>query len=290
MQQVTFIQQPTNTTAGVVIAPSVTVRLQDVYGNNVSQSNTFINLSLFSGTGPLNGILSKQTNGSGLATFDDLSLNFTGTKQLQATSGVLASENSNPFVINAAAATQVVFVQQPTDAVAGVAISPSVTVQLKDTFGNNVSQANKSITLSLFSGSGTLSGTVTQLTNASGLATFNNLSVNLVGTKSLQAASSGLTSATSNTFVISAAAASKVAFISQPTDTTAGNNIASVTVQLQDVFGNSVSTSNVSVTVSLNSGTGPLQSTNFTQITNGSGLATFSDLRIDKIGPRRCKR
>jgi len=284
--QVSFIQQPTNTAAGATISPSVTVQLEDQYGNDISQSGVDINLALILGTGPLNGTLTRQTNAGGLATFDNLSLNLTGTKQLQATSTGLASEDSNTFVIGAAAATQLVFVQQPTDAVAGVAISPSVTVQLLDQFGNLANQAGVDITLSLLTGSGTLSGTVTRATNASGLATFNDLSINLVGTKSLQATSSGLTSATSNNFVISAAPASQVVFVQQPTDTTAGNNISpAVTVQVQDQFGNNVSQSGTSVTVSLNSGTGPLQGS-LTQTTNASGLATFNDLRIDVIGAK----
>ena len=107
----------------------------------------------------------------------------------------------------AAVATKLAFVQQPTNATAGAAIgAPSVTVQLQDAGGGAVAQAGVSITLALASGTGTLSGTATQTTSGSGVATFSGLSVNLIGTKTLSAASGVLTGATSNTFVISAGA------------------------------------------------------------------------------------
>ena len=110
-----------------------------------------------------------------------------------------------------ASATNLAFVQQPTDTVAGQPISPAVTVQLQDSGSSPVAQAGVSIVLALGSGTGTLSGTKTQPTNASGLATFAGLSVYLIGTKTLSASSSGLTGATSNPFVISAGAATSLA-------------------------------------------------------------------------------
>src|SRR5205807_3348801 len=43
----------------------------------------------------------------------------------------------------AANANKLAFVQQPSNAVAGASISPPVTVQVQDQFGNNVAAANK---------------------------------------------------------------------------------------------------------------------------------------------------
>ena len=108
-------------------------------------------------------------------------------------------------------ATQVAFAQQPTNAAAGATISPAVTVQLQDAGANPVSIAGTTITLSLTSGSGTLSGTASRVTNASGLATFNDLSIDLAGSKQLTAASAGLASAVSGAFTITAGAAAAVA-------------------------------------------------------------------------------
>ena len=101
-----------------------------------------------------------------------------------------------------------VFIQQPSDATTGSAISPAVTVQLQDALGNNVTAADVSIAMSLSSGTGVLSGTTPKATNASGLATFSDLSINLAGSKSLTATSGVLTPAVSNSFTISAPVAS----------------------------------------------------------------------------------
>src|SRR5439155_15431183 len=128
---------------------------------------------------------SRITSGTG--TCGKLSINPDVSKNLTATSGA-ASVVSSAFNITAAAVGTLTFAQQPTNTVAGVSISPAVTVQAKDAFGNNVPSA--SVTMTLTGGStGTLSGTTTQPTDANGVATFGNLSINLVGSKSLKATS-----------------------------------------------------------------------------------------------------
>jgi hypothetical protein len=99
-------------------------------------------------------------------------------------------------------ATKVVFTQQPTDTVVEQNITPAVTVQLQDNSSNNVTDPNIPITMTLTSGTGTLLGTTTQMTNASGLATFNDLHFNVTGAKQLTASSGSLTPATSNSFNI----------------------------------------------------------------------------------------
>lgn len=147
-----------------------------------------------------------------------------------------------------APATHLGFVQQPTNAVAGQAIAPAVTAQLLDAANAPVAQAGTSITLALGSGTGTLSGTATQVTNASGLATFAGLSVDLSGTKTLSATSAGLTGATSATFVISAAAATALAITGGNVQHTPIGTAFAVPLQatVTDTFGNPVT--GVSVT------------------------------------------
>src|SRR5439155_1614930 len=146
---------------------------------------------------------------------------------------------SGSFVISSAAASQLVFVQQPSDATAGVAIAPVASVWVTDAFGNNVSGA--SVTVTLTTGSGVLSGTTTQTSDGSGGATFADLSVDLSGSKKLTASSGTLTSVESSGFNITAAAASQLAFVQQPSDAAAGVAIApAVTVRAEDSFGNLV--------------------------------------------------
>src|SRR5262249_20337104 len=97
------------------------------------------------------------------------------------------------------------FVQQPSDTVAGATMSPPVTVQLVDNFGNPVRTAGVAVTLLLnpvVRLSRTLGGSVTQNTDSSGLATFADLSGTQAGAYQLTAQSGGVGSATSGVFRI----------------------------------------------------------------------------------------
>jgi hypothetical protein len=130
------------------------------------------------------------------------------------TTAVLGGSSDNSGVgaawIFVASATQLALVQQPTDAVSGQDIAPAVTVQLEDSSGDPVAQAGVTVGVSLSSGTGTLSGTLSQATDASGVATFNDLSIDLVGSKQLTASSGSLTSAVSDSFMITAGAAASL--------------------------------------------------------------------------------
>ncbi len=92
------------------------------------------------------------------------------------------------------------FVQQPVDTPAGQTITPAVTVQLYGGNGQPVAQSGVSITMSLGSGTGSLSGTVSQQTDATGLASLADLSIDLAGQKQLTAAASGYVPAVSSPF------------------------------------------------------------------------------------------
>ncbi len=74
------------------------------------------------------------------------------------------------------------FVQQPSNTPAGQTIAP-VTVQIQNSSGGPSNQAGVAILLTLSSGTGTLLGTVVQFTDATGTATFNDLSIGTVGTE-----------------------------------------------------------------------------------------------------------
>jgi hypothetical protein len=164
-----------------------------------------------------------------------------------ATTAILGGTGDNSGVgaawVFVSSATQLAFVQQPTGTVSGQHIAPAVTVQLEDSGGTPVSQAGETVAMSLSSGTGTLSGTLSQVTDGSGLATFNDLSIDLVGSKQLTAACGSLTSAVSGSFMITAGAAASI--------TTAAGTPQAVTVNTQfpqplevtvtDAFGNPLS-------------------------------------------------
>ena len=191
--------QPSNAVAGVAIAPAVRLKVMDSFGNPISGASVAV---VMSGGGTLSGTLSQNTDGAGLATFGDLSVDLVGTKQLHATSGSLGPVSSSNFDITAAAAANLSYDVQPSNAVAGVAISPAVLLKVTDGFGNPISGASVAVVMS---GGGTLSGTLSHNTDGAGLATFGDLSVDIVGTKQLHATSGSLGPVSSANFDITAA-------------------------------------------------------------------------------------
>ena len=103
-------------------------------------------------------------------------------------------------------ASKLGFTTQPADAQAKATLSP-VVVQVQTSGGAPVASNGVPITLTLSSGSGSLSGTTTRSTDTAGKATFNDLSIDTAGTgKQLTATASGigagLTSAVSSNFAI----------------------------------------------------------------------------------------
>ena len=278
-----FVQQPSDSTAGVAISPAVTVQVQDAFGNPVTTDTSAVTLAI--GNNPGGSTLSgtaTQNAVAGTATFNDLSLDKTGTGYtLVASDGALSGATSNGFAINAAAAASIAFGQQPSDTTAGVAISPAVTVQLFDAFGNLASNDNSSqVSVAVASGPGTMSGGGA-VTVSAGVATFPNLVLTTAGTYTL-GASSGVFTATSASFVVSPAAGNHLAIQVQPSDTTAGQAIfPAVTVQLQDQFNNPLLTSGVAVTLSAN-GPGAIVSGNSANTVGG--IATFNAVVIQTAG------
>jgi hypothetical protein len=181
---------------------------------------------------------------------------------------------------------QLVFQQQPTDTTAGQSITPAVQVAIVDpATGIPIAFDNTdTVTMSL-NGGGTLGGTLTE-TVSGGVATFADLSITQAATGyMLNADSTGLLTATSSAFAITAAAARHLVFSQQPTDTPAGQTISQVVVQVVDQFGNVITDYSGTVSLSLNDNpmTGATLSGTLT-VTVVNGVATFSDLSIDLAG------
>jgi hypothetical protein len=179
------------------------------------------------------------------------------------------------------------FVQQPTNVAAGSSITPAVTVVIEDASGNLVTTATNVVSLQINPNpaGGTLSGTLAS-TAVAGVATFSADSINKAGNGyTLSAMASGLTSATSATFNVTAGAASQLAFVQQPASVATGSSISpAVTVAVEDAFGNVVTTATDLVTVAI--GTNPSGGTlGGTAAENAvNGIASFSNLSINKTG------
>lgn len=109
-------------------------------------------------------------------------------------------------ILNRAGATEMVFLPMPTSAQAGLDLSPSVTVQLRDVLHRNIVGHQYQVTLALGSGpaNATLGGIATTATDTNGTATFLGISVDRQGTYTLVASITSLR-ATSDPFIVSAA-------------------------------------------------------------------------------------
>lgn len=186
--------------------------------------------------------------------------------------GVTSGANAGPLTEVAGAAKKLAFVQSPTNTPATSSITPAVTVQVQDQYGNNRTTAadTQSITMAIGTNpaSGTLSGT-TPVAAVTGLATFSNLSINNVGSGyTLTASSTGLTSITSVAFNITGALNNFLV------EASAGGNIASqiagtpfnIKITARDVSNSTVTAFTGTVTLTSTgtlSGTPPITTANF---------------------------
>src|SRR5207253_2225680 len=149
---------------------------------------------------PVTGFPINPTNAFTNGVLLNYSVNITNTGNFTITAVGTGSNGgtgtSNPFQVNAGAASKLAFILQPTTTTAGQTISPAVTVQIQDANGNLTSStASVGIAILANPSSGTLSGT-TPKAAVSGTATFSDLSINKGGVGyTLQATSAGLTSA-----------------------------------------------------------------------------------------------
>jgi hypothetical protein len=139
-----------------------------------------------------------------------------------------------------------------------------------------------------------LAGTTT-LNATSGAAAFADLSISRAGTNYVLVASApGLTSATTQHFTVSAAAASSLVFVVQPTTTDEGDPISPApVVEARDGFGNRVESFTGTVTIIVRSTNGTSAPPSGTTLSGTpavaavAGQATFSNLRITVSADRQ---
>ena len=298
--QLVYTTQPAGATAGAAFGTQPVVTVEDAFGNTVTtgaDSTINITAAIQTGTGSLQGTLTKSAV-AGVATFTNLRIDTTGAKTLRA-SGTLAGPgpvtiDSASLNVSSDAAFQLVYTTQPAGATAGSNLGTQPVVTVEDQFGNTVTSGADStinVTMSIFSGGGTLQGT-TIVAAVAGVATYTNLRIDSSGAHTLNASGTlsiaGAVNLNSSSFTISPAAASQLAYTTQPAGATAGSVFGTQPVVIvEDGFGNAITggaDSTINVTVGLQSGTGSLQGT--VTRTATAGVATFTNLRIDTTGAK----
>lgn len=279
--QLVFNQQPTNVLAGIAISPPITVDVEDSQGNVVGSDNSSVTLSFANGPGDLAGTLTVSAVG-GMATFSDITLDTPGSFRLAATDGALASATSTSFTV---AAPQLVFIQQPTNALIGKTISPPIMVAIEYQ-GNVVTSENSTLTLAISSGpSGASVGGRLSVSAMSGVATFSDISLNLPGNYTLSATDGILASAVSAGFSV---AAPHLVFSSQPVNIFAGIPISPpITVAVEDSSGHVITSDGSTITLGILTGPAGTSLGGTVSVAAVRGVANFSNITANTPGNYR---
>jgi hypothetical protein len=316
-----FIQQPTSTTAGSTLVPAVTVAIQNSSGATVTSDNsTVVSITLASGPpgGTVRGTLSA-TASNGIATFSTLNDTVAGDYTLRAVASGLTSGTSASYTISAGVAVQLIFLQPPTNTIAGELFAPTVRVAVADVYGNTVPSATNSVTVDAFtsfsccgdasahqrfaSGKPALAGSKTEAA-VDGVAVFTDLRPRwaiefrhqYLGTNqsgfggSFTAQAAGLTQAyLFNAFTVTPSTPAKIgvglppSYCCQPPSDQTANVGFGVTAVVLDSLDNQVNAGSdlISLAIGNNPSAGALTTANNVAATNGK--ADFN-LSIDKGG------
>jgi hypothetical protein len=176
-------------------------------------------------------------------------------------------------------------VRQPGDTTAGQAVRPILRVRLEDEFGRLVGSDSSTVTVAIATGPGTFTvGSTLTVRAKGGIATFDNLVLDTAGRYTLRITEGTLDAIASAAFIIRPAKADYLVIEHQPADTTAGQVIPAVTVEVVDKFGNQVTSDHSAVTVAVASGPGPFTKASTLTVTASGGLATFNNLVLDTAG------
>lgn len=266
---------PASITVGLPFPAPVQVQLVDANDNPVSQGGVVVTATANVLPSNTTFALNATTASNGVATFNlQPYIGTIGTMTFTLTAPSITTLVTPGINVLAGSPSKVVIATQPpTTATSGAPFAPQPTVQVTDV-GSNAVSASTSIVATIQTGSGTLGGATTAATNASGLATFTNLSLSgAPGSFTLNFAASGLTAAVSNS--ISLGSATPTTLVKQAGDNqtaTVGTAVAiAPSVLVIDGTGNPVP--GVQVTFLVASGAGTVTGTPAT--TNASGVATL---------------
>lgn len=283
----TITQQPSAVNAGAAMSP-VVVEVRDAFENVVTDFLGAANAQLQGGT--VGAILSGGSVPvvSGIARFTNLSVNLVGTNYfLRLSAGALPTVDSGNFNVANGTASVLVFTGQPANATAGLANPGAIAVALRDAFGNVVQQAGVNVSLSVDQSDPLLAdapvrGTTTVATNASGVAVFNNIIIDVSSASNyrLVATATGFTSATSGTFLVSPGAPASLEYFGGAPSIVEAGVPFNVVVAVRDAQGN-LTPSGANVTLAGVNGCGATLNNPNGAVNAPAGLATFNNISVN---------
>ena len=266
----------TSSTATAGTPFNFTVTAEDGGGSTATGFSGAVTLSSSAGAdiSPTSMVLT-----SGTATIP-LTLTTAGSQTVTAAFTGLTSGTA--IIAVSAGAFNKYLVTVPSSTAAGTGFLLSV--QAADQNGNPVTS---------YSGPATVTATISPTSSASNFpatVSINNKglglfvgNLDLVGSYTITVTGSTFTG-TSGTITVMPGPAVKLAFLTQPVNTPTGVALPAVTVQLEDPFGNFVTASTQSVTLSVASGPGSFSSGSTTTVKLTNGQATFTNLTLIQPG------
>ena len=241
-----FGVQPSTTTAGLVISPSVMVTVEDKYGNPLTSDSSTVTIGSTT-TAFASGSSLSVAAASGVATFSNLKPTTAGrANTLTASDGEgsgLTAATSSTFTVNPGAVSQLVM--NPTtisSATAGTSVSSSFTsITAKDAYGNVCGSGPNAFTGPVsFGGTAGATGT-SGVFSAGVLSSFPTLTPTVAGSGKTVTATSGSVVGTTTLTTVNPGAVSQL--VMNPTTislATAGTSVSGsfASITAKDAYGN----------------------------------------------------
>ncbi|HEV3310503.1 MAG TPA: PKD domain-containing protein, partial [Chloroflexota bacterium] len=195
--------------------------------------------------------------------------------------------NTSTTTLSVVVGDPVKLVFEPTsnNATAGKTI-PTFNVDVLDQLGTLVSTDTSAVTIAIATPSGaTFSAGTLSVAVGNGVASFGDLVLDQAGTYTITATDGNLTPAISATFTISPDVAHQLAFETTTNDAVAGQTIPAFEVNVEDQYGNLVTSDTSTVTVAIDTGpAGGSITAGTLSVPAAGGVALFSDLDIQMAG------
>lgn len=291
-------QPPSSVTAGT--AMTVRVQLQTTLGVPIPTAGVSVTIAIGAnpGGGSLAGVLTANTDATGVATFSGLSIAKAGAGySLVASSAGYSGAVSTSFTITPATATQLVLTTQtPVTGVASATASVGpITVERRDTYGNPATAGSTTVTLTAGSGgTGLFAASVSGpgVTSVNIAAGFASTSFYYGDTKSGSRpfTATGLGAPLTVPVEISAAAPSQLKFDPLPLSIPISKPFSPpVTVRILDAFGNQTNSSAPVTLQSVTQSHAPCPvAPQSTQPVAFAGGATFPDVQMVSVSTSGC--
>jgi RHS repeat-associated protein len=286
-----FFVEPGNGSGGSALSTQPVVTLADSGGNPAAGSVT---LSLLPGLGTPGAKLTCAQNpvvaSGGTAKFSDCSVDQAGTGyELVATIGTVTAQSAS-FNVSVGAPAQLAFTQQPSGGTGGATWTGQPTVVIEDAGGNQVTTDTSSVSLSITpgTGNGQLSCTASTLPAVLGSANFSGCRTDktaLAYTLTATDTADGI-NAESAPFAVTVGAPAQLVFVGQPSGSTAATVWpGQPQVAVTDAGGNTVTSSDASIALSLTPGTGTSGASlacASNALAASDGVASFSGCSVNK--------